>query len=51
MLERCVEWALTQMLDYFDPFKRLDTLTLSRCNKLTDLSVIEIVRRYDERML
>ena len=37
------------MLDYFDPFKKFDALTLSRCNKLTDLSVIEIVRRCGKR--
>ena len=44
VLDRCVEWAVTQMLDYFHPFKQLDALNLTRCHKLTDLSVVEIVR-------
>jgi hypothetical protein len=30
VLDRCVEWALTQMLDYFHPFKQLQGLTLAR---------------------
>ena len=39
VLDRCCEWAVTQMLDYFDPFKQLKTLTLMRCHKLTDFPV------------
>ncbi len=44
VLERCVEFVVTQMLDYFDPFKQMKELTLMRCNKLTDFPVIEMVR-------
>lgn len=44
VLDRCVEWAVTQMLDYFHPFKQFEALNLTRCHKLTDLSVVEIVR-------
>jgi len=44
VLDRCCEWAVTQMLDYFDPFKKLNSLNLARCNQLTDFPIIEMVR-------
>ena len=39
-----VEYAVTQMLDYFQDYKKMHTLTISRCVKVTDFSIIEIVR-------
>jgi len=46
VLERVVEYALTQMLDYMTAYKNFKRLEVAHCIKLTDYPVIEMVRSF-----
>jgi len=44
VMERVIEWTLTQLLDYFGVFKNFKKLEIAHCLMMSDYPIIELVR-------